>query len=76
MKTRRRMTPKLCACCGERNAWEANRLPVCEPCFDRASTTAKLDFWRELDRAVLAADVQAAVRAARAMLIRAIRVGG
>lgn len=75
MITRRKLVPKYCACCGTRPAWEASRLPVCEPCFDLAPSVAKLDYWRELDRATFAPDVQAAVRAARAMLIRSIRVG-
>lgn len=75
MKTRRRMTPVLCATCGERNAWTGNRLPVCEPCFDLAPQVAKLDFWRALESALTAIDMQAAVRAARARLICAIRMG-
>lgn len=69
------MIPKYCACCGERPAWEGNRLPVCEICFDLAPGVEKLDYWRELDRATQAPDVQVAVRAARARLIRSIRVG-
>lgn len=75
MKTRRRIAPALCATCGERNAWTTNRLPVCEPCFDRAPQASKFEYWRELERAMLAPDVQAAVRSARARLILAIRIG-
>ncbi len=73
MKTRRRIAPKICGACNVRPAWEANRLPVCEPCFAPVPQAEKFNFWRELERALVAVDVQAAIRAARARLLYVIR---
>lgn len=67
--------PEICPSCGKRPAWQSNRLPVCEPCFALAPSIEKLEFWRSLDRAVSAADMPKAVKAARARLVRATRVG-
>lgn len=67
---------EMCKSCGQRPAWVGNKLPVCEPCFSLVSTSEKMEYWREMDRAYTAPNMQLAIRNARARLVRATRMVG
>lgn len=67
---------EMCRSCAQRPAWTGNRLPVCEPCFSLVSSTEKMEYWREMDRAIAAPNMQLAIRNARARLVRATRMVG
>jgi hypothetical protein len=64
----------MCPSCGQRPCWVAHRLPICEVCRSYVPAVEMTEYWRALDAAMMAPDMPAATRAAKARLVRATRV--